>query len=87
MKEETKKIFDDEYDQVNLEPFRKGKRKMMFACSAKDCSNKVDITQEYIMMEEQNNIRKKIPSYYPASEKLYIFTRYCEKHSKNEVQK
>jgi len=73
--------FDPEYDLIDLEPYRNGERQMMFTCSHDGCTNKVDITKEYITMEEQNNIRKQVDGYNPACDKLYIFTRYCEEHS------
>lgn len=78
------KKFDAEYDLIDLEPYKKGNSKMMFRCSHEGCTNKTDITKEYITMEEQNNIRKQVPDYNPACDKLYIFTRYCKKHDKRK---
>ena len=78
----SENVFDSEYDFIDLEPYKTGERKMMFLCSHEGCSNKIDITKEYISMEEQNNIRKQAPHYNPACDKLYIFTRYCYDHDK-----
>lgn len=80
MTDQTESKFDNEYDQIDLEPYRNGERKMRFGCSREGCLEKIDITKEYIIMEEQNNIRKQAPDYNPACDKLYIFTRYCEVH-------
>lgn len=76
----SKKKIDVEYDLIDLEPYKKGEKKMMFECSHKGCKIDVDITKEYISMETQNNIRKQVEGYNPACDKLYIFTRYCEEH-------
>ena len=73
-------VYDDEWDVVDLEPYENGDKKMMYRCSHGGCDGKIDITKEYIGMEEQNNIRKQAPDYNPACDKLYIFTRYCEEH-------
>ena len=73
-------VFDPEYDFIDLEPYRNGDKKMMFGCSHKGCNEKVDITKSYIIMEEQNNIRKQASDYNPTCDKLYIFTRYCAEH-------
>ena len=72
--------FNDEYDFIELEPYETGKKKMMFRCSHEGCTNRIDITKEYISMERQNNLRKQVPDYNPACDKLYIFTRYCLDH-------
>lgn len=72
--------FDPEWDYIDLEPYENGDLKMMFACSYEGCKNKIDITQDYIFMEKQNNIRKQASHYDPGCDKLYIFTRYCEEH-------
>jgi len=75
---------DNEYDIIDLEPYESGKRIMMFSCSYKNngirCDEKIDITKSFIIMEQQNNIRKTVKGYNPACDKLYIFTRYCAKH-------
>lgn len=73
-----------EYDVIDLEPYKSGKRQMMFRCSHDDCKEDVDITKEYISMETQNNIRKQVEGYNPACDKLYIFTRYCDKHNESK---
>lgn len=79
--------FDPEYDQIDLEPFIKGEHRMMFGCSWEGCKEKVDITKEYISMEQQNNIRKQAPDYNPGCDKLYIFTRYCPEHEKADQER
>lgn len=79
--------FDPEYDQIDLQPYIKGERKMMFGCSWEGCKEKIDITAEYISMEEQNNIRKSCEDYNPACDKLYIFSRYCPEHEKADQER
>lgn len=79
-------VFDNEYDLIDLEPYKTGKRQMMFRCSHEGCKENIDITKDFIVMEEQNNIRKQVKGYNPACDKLYIFTRYCVSHNKtNEL--
>ena len=53
---------------------------MRIRCHHKGCKNNIDITKDYIVMEEQNNIRKQCKGYDPACDKLYIFGRKCEEH-------
>lgn len=78
--------FDIEYDLIDLEPYRNGERKIRMGCSHDGCSNKIDITKDYITMEEQNNIRKQVEGYNPACDKLYIFGRDCEEHQEIHFQ-
>jgi len=74
---------NNEYDIIDLEPYESGKKQMMFRCSYEKCTENIDITKSFIIMEKQNNIRKTVKGYNPACDKLYIFTRYCAKHEGN----
>ena len=72
---------DFEHDIIDLEPYRTGKKTMYMKCSTFSgggCGKKIDITKEFIGMEEQNTIRKKWPDYRPGSDLLCLSPRLCE---------
>lgn len=71
-----------ERELIDLEPYRKGEKIMMNICDK--CKQMKDMTKDLIMIEEQNNKRKRNPNYDPNCDELVFFGWTCEDCKREE---
>lgn len=65
-----------ELEPIDLDPYIKGEKKMGCTCSV--CHEKKDMTEDFIMIETQNNLRKQSPHYNPACDELIFHSWTCK---------
>lgn len=73
-----------EREPIDLEPYKKGERKMMNKCDR--CEEKKDMTEDFIMIETQNNLRKESPDYNAGTDELVFLGWICRDCKDKEHQ-